>query len=127
MKKRSLLIISLVCFMVAGIASLGFTQDYELSTGDNEISDVDQAEFIDLRTVRLTIQDVKALIAIAKVQRANLSELIANDTAAVAGAKAAKAVNVAAKPAVVDQIASLQAIRDVLREMAADLKLNPTE
>jgi len=125
MKKKNLLIISIVCFVIAGFASLGLTQDFQLDTADNTVSSIDDAEFIDVRTVRVAIKDVVADLAESRAIRDKAAAEIVNLNFDIDRARTNKDAQVAIRDKANVDIAALLVIVTDLRALAADLKLAP--
>jgi hypothetical protein len=117
-------IISII-FAVLFMAGMAYAQDFELETGDLEVSNIDDAEFIDLRTVRMTIRDVRALLVLARAERQHYNKYINSFTHDITGLTAKRAKYVAARVEVVATIDTLLVTIAELRALAADLQLIP--
>jgi len=101
--------------------------DFELVTADDEVSSVDQAEFIDLRTVRVQIRDIVTELTEDRAEREAVIAEIDNLNYDLGRIQTQRAALVEKRVELNTKISENVALVTDLREMAKDLKLAALE
>ena len=125
MKKRNLLIVSIVCFLIAGFAAVGMTETtFVITTGDNEVSSIDQvAVAITYDAEGKTIAELKQEYQDLQAYKAVLVEKGANIDAKIAGLQAEKALLTTEYQAANARVQALKDLRDAILAAAAEVEL----